>query len=81
MTPAYMSRLFKERTGYGLLDYINKVRIEKAKVLLNENSYSIQEIALKVGFVNSNTFIRSFKKAEGITPGSYKKMPSITEDI
>ena len=70
--PVYLSKIFKEQYGEGLLDYINKVRIQKAKLLIKENSGNMEEIAVKVGFTNTHTFIRLFKKYEGITPGKYK---------
>lgn len=74
ITPAYLSSLFKEQTGYSLLEYINSVRIEKAKELLNEQSYSVAEIALMTGFRNSGALIRVFKKLTGITPGQMKRI-------
>lgn len=72
MTPAYISKLFKDETGEGLLDYINKVRIGKAKATLREGDMTIESVAQMVGFYNSSTFIRTFKKYEGITPGKYR---------
>lgn len=70
--PVYLSKIFKEQYGESLLDYINKVRIQKAKPILKENCCNLEEIAIKVGFTNTHTFIRLFKKYEGITPGKYK---------
>ncbi len=69
----YLSKMFKEYTGEGMLDYINKYRIRKAKELLRDYRYTIYDVARNVGFVDSNTFIRSFKKYEGITPGKFKE--------
>jgi AraC-like DNA-binding protein len=74
MTPSYVSKIFSERTGEGLLDYINRVRSVKAKALLKDKNMSINDIAGKVGFNNSATFIRVFKKIEGITPGKYREI-------
>ncbi|SDB99654.1 AraC-type DNA-binding protein [Paenibacillus sp. UNCCL117] len=73
ITPNYMSKLFKEQTGEPLPDYINKVRLEKAKVLLRDEKLNISDAAVKVGYLNSNALIRSFKKYEGVTPGKYKE--------
>lgn len=72
MTPAYVSKLFKEQTGESLLDYMNKIRIEKAKELLGQERYTIQEVADLVGYNDSKTFTRYFKKFEGVTPGKFK---------
>ncbi len=67
----HLSRVFKEVTGEGLLDYINQVRIKKAKTLFNEPS-SLDFVAKAVGYSNIRTFSRVFKKYEGITPGKFK---------
>ena len=68
-----LSRFYKRNTGTGLLDEINRCRIEKAKELLNQN-YSVKAVANTVGFINSNAFIRTFKNYEGMTPGQYKSL-------
>ncbi|WP_168121173.1 helix-turn-helix domain-containing protein [Paenibacillus sp. HB172176] len=73
MTPTYLSRLFKDQTGNGLLDTINHYRLQLAKELLQERRDSITSIASQVGFHDVNTFIRVFKKYEGVTPGQYQK--------
>lgn len=73
ITPAYLSSLFKEQTGMGLLEFISHIRIEKATELLKQGS-SVAETAEKTGFRGSVAFIRVFKKATGITPGQMKKM-------
>lgn len=70
ISPSYLSKFFKEEFGYNFLDYLNRKRIEKAKVLLNGNMTIIQ-IAQIVGYNNDVTFRRVFKKYEGSTPGSY----------
>lgn len=77
MNATYLSRKFKEQTGENLLDYINRIRISKAKDLLKNPKLSINRIAELVGYVNGNTFIRSFKRYEGITPGNYRKTHNI----
>ncbi|WP_170311521.1 helix-turn-helix domain-containing protein [Vallitalea okinawensis] len=74
MTPAYLSKLFKQDTGDSLLNTINKVRIDHAKKLLEETDETIGQVANKVGYTYSNAFIRVFKKYEGVTPGQYKSV-------
>lgn len=71
LTPAYLTRLFKEQSGEGLLDYITGLRMENAKQLLRNRKCSIKDVAARVGYYSSTAFIRMFKKTEGITPGSY----------
>lgn len=73
LTASYCSQLYKRQTGRGLMDDINRVRLEKAKALLRESRQGIEEIARQVGFLNSSTFIRSFKRYEGITPGQFRQ--------
>jgi AraC-like DNA-binding protein len=72
--PVYISRLFKEKMSIGILDYINGIRIEKAKELLKNQKTNVDETALSVGYTNVRTFTRIFKKLEGITPGKYKEL-------
>lgn len=72
ITPRYMSKMFKDQTGIGLLNYINDVRIERAKVLLKTTGMTVDEIAEHTGFANSRTFRRNFQKATGVTAVNYK---------
>lgn len=73
-TAPYFSRLFKEASGVGILDYINHRRIQEAKYLIcNRKALSVNELAERTGFSNANTFIRVFKKYEGVTPGKYQE--------
>ena len=72
MNGAYLSRFFKKQAGCGVLDYIHKVRIREAKRLMSETDRSIRDISEEVGYYNSLTFIRAFKRQEGCTPGQYR---------
>lgn len=74
ISPDYLSRIFKSHTGEAMLDYINKIRLVKAKELLIKEESIIAEVAKETGFTNVNTFIRIFKKYEGVTPGQYKAL-------
>lgn len=68
MTPAYLSTLYKKQTGESLLSVINYIRVKEAKKLLIEGK-SVAEVTELAGFRDSSTFIRTFKRYEGITPG------------
>jgi two-component system response regulator YesN len=70
----YISRLFFEKTGVHLSTYISQHRISKAKELLLETDLNINDISQKVGIYSRTTFIRLFKKYEGITPNHYRNM-------
>lgn len=74
ITPSYLSRFFKRNTGKGVLEYIHECRIEKAKEIMLQNpDVKAKEVAEAVGFANLATFIRVFKKREGITPGQFRE--------
>lgn len=72
LSPKYVSMIFKTATSTGLLDYINFIRIQKAKELLETTHITVDDAALQVGYSNSKTFRRAFVKFEGTTPGKYK---------
>lgn len=74
----YISRLFKQYIGYHLSDYINYVRIQKAKEFLRDPSLSIAKIQELVGIPSYTTFTRVFKKFEGIPPSHYRQLEQIT---
>ena len=68
------SRAFRQTTGTTCTDYIALERIRKAKRLLTRNDLLIKEIAHRVGFGNANYFSRIFRKLEGRTPSSYRRL-------
>ncbi|MBP1993815.1 AraC family transcriptional regulator [Paenibacillus eucommiae] len=72
----YLSRLFREAFGVKFVEYVTTVRMEKAEQLLMETEETIQDIGQAVGYEQSLTFIRVFKKHTGETPGQYRKMKS-----
>lgn len=72
MSTAYFSTLFHNETGSSFVDYLNHVRIERAKELLTDSSIRIYEIADRVGYQSSNYFNRVFKKLVGVTPVEYR---------
>lgn len=73
MTSTYLSSFFKEKMGEGLMDRVTRLRMEKAKELLASTKKNVAEIAEQVGYASSGTFIRGFKKLEGITPTQYRQ--------
>lgn len=74
LTPDYLSKIFKTQTGVHIKDYINDLRIKKAKELLLQSSLSISEISSRTGFESFSYFSTVFKKATGDTPFSFRKM-------
>jgi len=69
----YVSQFFKDEIGEKFSEYVARVRMEKAKSLLMETEDSVQEIASRVGYSHSFSFIRMFKRMVGMTPGDYRK--------
>ncbi|MBP1994283.1 helix-turn-helix domain-containing protein [Paenibacillus eucommiae] len=69
----YVSKYFKEKTGTNFIDYVTQLRINKAKDLLLNSSLKTQEISEQVGYMYTNSFIRMFRKATGVSPGEYRK--------
>ncbi len=75
MNTSYLSQYFRDQSGIGLLEYISRVRIKHAKALIQseKGGLTIKQVAQQVGFENLNSFIRVFKKYEGVTPGEFRK--------
>ncbi len=80
MSVPSFSKKFKERTGMTTTEYINERRIERAKILLKNQKYSLWEIAEQTGFSNTNYLIRVFKKMTGQTVGEYRQKYGISEE-
>lgn len=74
INPSYCSFLFKEKTGENFIDYVNKIRIEKAKELLKSTDYKTYKIAKMLGFNNDKYFFRVFKKITQYTPDEYRRL-------
>lgn len=67
----HMGRTFKKYRGINMLDYIHQLRIKKCKELLDQGM-SVTDCAKEVGYIDAKSFIRAYKRYEGITPGQYK---------
>jgi two-component system response regulator YesN len=72
VSEAYMSQLFKERSGINFFDYLEGIRMEEARKLLVESSLPINEIATRVGYSSLNTFSRAFKRFHGFSATEYR---------
>ncbi|MFC5650482.1 response regulator [Paenibacillus solisilvae] len=74
ITPNYFSNLFKQNFGKGFAEYLNEVRIERAKASLVGTDERVFEIAEKVGYKEYKYFCSIFKSYTGITPTQYRKL-------
>ncbi len=73
MSTAYMCRIYKQYTGNTINDTLLEKRMEHARILLTESTFSVGEIAEKGGFNGSTYFYRVFKKLNGVTPNEYRR--------
>ncbi|MBH1940039.1 AraC family transcriptional regulator [Mobilitalea sibirica] len=74
LSPVYISKIFKEETGESPINYLIKIRLDKAReILLSGESGSIKSIATQVGYDDVYHFSKLFKKYYGISPLYYKK--------
>ena len=73
MNPAYLGRVFKEQQGGSFSDYINRRRIEISKEMLKATDRTLADIGAELGYTESSSFIRFFRKFEGVTPGQYRE--------
>jgi len=83
MSVSYMGGTFRKYEGMSILDYIHTLRIEECKKLLLKDM-TLQDCSDAVGYTDVKTFIRAFKRYEGITPGQYRtnaKMSAINNII
>ena len=71
--PVYMSRVFKEAEGVTVGDYINRVRLEKAKELLTGSRLTVLEISRQMGFATDNYFCRWFRRQTGFSPHRFRE--------
>lgn len=69
----YVSRLFKKKTNMNFSDYLVQVRMENARIMLNNPESLISEICCRVGYTDPRSFSKAFKKIYGVTPSEYKR--------
>lgn len=68
----YLSKHFRRETGASIIDYLIRIRMDKAGALLQQTDLTLQEIATSVGYADVSYFIRMFKKHTGVTPKQFK---------
>lgn len=74
ITPNYFSSIFKQETGKSFSEYLNEVRIQKAKTLLLQTTSKVSDIAEQVGYKEYKYFAKIFKEMNGITPTEYREL-------
>ncbi len=73
LNPNYLGSYFKKKTGYTLRQYVNSVRINKAKNLLSTGRYSVSGVAEQCGYQDIYYFSKVFKEIEGVPPSAFIK--------
>lgn len=68
----YFSKVFKQLFDDNFINYLTKIRIDRAKVLLKDVSFNIKEVGKSVGYADSNYFTKVFKRSIGISPSEYR---------
>ena len=74
LAPTTFARRFRRATGYAPMDYVHTVRIEEAKQILETTDASIERIGEEVGYEDSASFRRLFKRKSGLTPAEYRRL-------
>jgi two-component system response regulator YesN len=72
LSPFYFSRLFKQEKGHNFVDFLTKVRIDKAKKMLQNPDFTAVRIAAEVGYQDASYFSRVFRQIMGMTPNQYR---------
>jgi two-component system, response regulator YesN len=73
VSPSHLGRLFKKLKSWNIVDFINNVRVEHAKVLLKNTNLTVEQISIQTGFSTIAYFYRVFKKFNSLTPNEYRK--------
>ena len=76
--PQSLSRIFSTQMQKGMLDFINDVRCERARALLADGRYTVEDVSIQVGFSNIRTFRRAFSRLVGAPPSAFR--PVKTDD-
>jgi transcriptional regulator GlxA family with amidase domain len=80
ISAAYLQRLFRQVHGMTIIDYLNRMRIERAKLLLLNTDDPVVEIAMEAGFNSRQHFTRVFTSLEGISPQEYRREKRNSEE-
>jgi AraC-like DNA-binding protein len=74
LSPSHMSHLFYKSLGLYPMEYVQRTKIHAAKKMLMETSYSVKEIANRIGYAEQSQLSRAFRKEEGLSPLHYRKL-------
>ena len=69
-----LKRRFKAATGSSIIEYLQNLRVEEAKTLLESSDLAVEEISFEAGYSDPSFFRRLFKRLTGLSPSNYRKM-------
>jgi AraC family transcriptional regulator len=72
VSPSHLARTFKKSTGRTVHQFIEEVRLVRARTLLGDTSLPLKQIAAQLGFANPSSFTLAFRRATGTTPGRFR---------
>ena len=72
ITASYLSRVFSERTGYTIMEYLTRLRIRRAAELLRDHSLQIKEVMIQSGYHDPSYFGQVFRRFLGLTPSEFR---------
>jgi two-component system, response regulator YesN len=72
LNASYFSRMYKKETGEGFVEYVTRLKMEKAIELLDQSIKSVEQIAFELGFESKSYFLKTFKRFYGLSPKSLK---------
>ncbi|MEK5026747.1 helix-turn-helix domain-containing protein [Paenibacillus sp. FSL M7-1046] len=73
LNPTHFSRLFKLDTGLTFIEFVTRIKMERAQDLLNQSNLTIVDIAEQLGYDNASYFIKLFRNFSGMTPAEFRK--------
>ncbi|MBW7453052.1 AraC family transcriptional regulator [Paenibacillus sepulcri] len=72
--PFYLGKLFKKNTNYSVKEYINKIRVNHAEMMLHTGGFTVSEVADRCGFNDISYFSKVFKASKGYSPSMAAKL-------
>ncbi|HKY05243.1 MAG TPA: AraC family transcriptional regulator [Blastocatellia bacterium] len=73
LSSSQLCYIFKTETGKSPMQYLTKLKMDRAIELLDAPMFSIKEVMVNVGYTNASLFSRHFKKAHGVSPSKYRE--------